>query len=76
MTLKLYSCPNGHNFLLTKTCPFCCALNGDVFLENNEVSQMIYNELKGKSAEEIEEYYNRYIPDEEPEICLMPNDFK
>lgn len=71
--IKLYTCDSGHQFLLTKECPFCCAINHQEPSNNSKEFMRIYTILKDKSKQEIDNYYHNYIPWEEPEKPL--NDF-
>lgn len=62
--IEIYTCENGHKFLPTKECPFCCALHHMKPKDTNELFLKIYADIEGKSAREIEEYYQSYIPPE------------
>lgn len=68
--IEFFTCKNGHKYLPTEKCPFCCALNGEAPTEDNPEFQRIYEAIKGKSADEIEKYYQEYLPWEEPEKNL------
>lgn len=50
--------------MLTAECPFCCTIDGVCPQETNEKFNKIYNEIKGKSTEEIEAYTQAYLPSE------------
>lgn len=65
--IEIYSCEKGHMFLPTKACPFCCAIDNICPDETNQLFKKIYNDIKGKSKEEIEAYYQKYLPSEPEE---------
>ena len=74
--IEFFTCENGHKYLQTRECPFCCALNGETPTEDNPEFQRIFETIKGKSADEIERYYQKYLPCEEPEKPLIPFPFE
>lgn len=70
VNIKLYTCKNGHTYLLTEQCPFCCAINHEKPKDTSEQFMKIYNTIKDKTKQEIEEWYQRYLPSE-PEKPLQ-----
>lgn len=70
--IETYSCKRGHKYLLTKMCPFCCAIDKICPEETNELFVKIYRDIKEKSEEEINTYYLNYLPTE-PEDDFTDN---
>ncbi len=65
--VETYSCKKGHKYLPTKVCPFCCAIDNICPDETNELFLKIYRDIVGKSKEEIDAYYLKYLPTEPEE---------
>ena len=70
MSVSVYRCQSGHDYLYSKECPFCFALKGDLGgLDREQLKKdgaelwftILYEELAGKSPEEIEAYYLEYL---------------
>lgn len=68
--INLYTCENGHQYLLSEKCPFCCAINRQEPVNESKEFMRIYNIIKDKSRQEIEDYYKTYVPAQEPEKPL------
>jgi len=84
LSVPVYHCSGGHDYLYSKECPFCYGLKGNLDgLDHEQLKKdgaelwftIIYEDILGKSPEEIEAYYLEYLLDQEPERPAHPFSF-